>query len=175
MIEEIWKPIKGYEGLYEVSSLGRVKSLQRIDNNNHSLKEKIMIQHNKYGYQTICLSKHGKHQYFRVHRLVAQAFIPNPNNYTIVNHIDENKQNNCVDNLEWCTQKYNVNHGTSIEKIKQHHSKPVYQYTMDGNLIHKWDSCMDIHRKLGYSQGNISACARGERNSCGGYIWKYAS
>ena len=114
---EEWKSIPGYEGLYEVSSYGRVKSLERYKSNNGGIqliKEKILKPHNtKKGYLTVQF--HNK--IFKVHRLVAQAFIPNPDNLPMVNHKDEDKTNNNVDNLEWCTAKYNSNYGTSIERM----------------------------------------------------------
>ena len=108
MIEE-WRDIKGYEGKYQVSNLGRVKSL----NYNHTKKEKILSDYpNTYGYLYVNLYKNGKGKPFYIHKLVAQAFIDNPNNYREINHKDENKQNNRVENLEWCNRKYNCNYGT---------------------------------------------------------------
>lgn len=114
---EEWRSIQGYEGLYEVSSYGRVKSLERYKSNNGGiqlLKEKILRPHNtKKGYLTVQL----RNKRFTVHRLVAQAFIPNPDNLPQVNHKDEDKTNNNVTNLEWCTAKYNSNYGTAIERM----------------------------------------------------------
>ena len=114
---EEWKSIPGYEGLYEVSSYGRVKSLERYKSNNGGIqliKEKILKPHNtKKGYLTVQFSN----KIFKVHRLVAEAFIPNPDNLPMVNHKDEDKTNNNVDNLEWCTAKYNSNYGTAIERM----------------------------------------------------------
>ena len=110
---EIWKPIKDFEGLYEVSNLGRVKSLSRLKHPNcgrYYLKEKILkIWKNPNGYYATCLSKNGNHTK-TIHRLVAETFIPNQNNYPCVNHKDEDKSNNCVDNLEWCTRSENMKH-----------------------------------------------------------------
>lgn len=123
MQEEIWKDIEGYEGIYQVSNLGNVRVLDRIVNsaikNNDKVKRKgqILKQYNKRGYLQVTLTVSNKRKYFNVHRLVAQAFIPNPNNLPQVNHRDENPKNNCVNNLEWCSAKYNANYGTRNSKI----------------------------------------------------------
>lgn len=112
-MEEVWKPIKGYEGIYEVSNYGRIKSLQRIRNNKNgliTLKTSIRKpQVSRGGYLCVILRKHNDPKYHYVHRLVASAFIPNPNNYPFINHIDEVKTNNQVNNLEWCSRLYNNN------------------------------------------------------------------
>lgn len=181
MIEEIWKTIEGYPN-YEVSNLGNVRSL------NFHKEKKIKLKtptKNKFGYLRILLWKDGKPKLQSIHRLVAKAFIPNPDNLPQVNHKDENKQNNCVDNLEWCTASYNINYGTRTERVKQnrtnkqgkeHHlSKPINQYTENGKFIKMWDNTMDIQREFGFYQSNICACANGKKNSAYGFIWKYAS
>lgn len=121
-MKEIWKDIKGYEGLYQVSNLGRVKSLKRILKHKttyggiYTVKGKILKPKEDKGYYRYSLSNNGKNKLFFAHRLVAEAFIPNPQHYLIVNHKDENPHNNKADNLEWCTIKYNVTYGTAIEK-----------------------------------------------------------
>ena len=120
--KEEWRPVCGFEGLYEVSNLGRIKSLSRIIRANtcgkRIIPERILSNCiNGSGYCTVVLCKNGKHTTFLVHRLVAEAFIPNPNNYPQVNHKDENPSNNCVENLEWCDQKYNSNYGTRNKRI----------------------------------------------------------
>lgn len=126
-IEE-WRPIEGYEGLYEVSTLGRVRSLERIDNNNHLVKGRILKPTtDKDGYFRVDLHKEGKVKHFLIHRLVAQTFIPNPERLPIINHKDEDKTNNIVflnpdgsfkeSNLEWCTYEYNINYGTRNERV----------------------------------------------------------
>ena len=125
-MKELWKDIEGYEGLYQVSSLGAIRSLDRYRNRPSKsgnmyiqrYKGKVLKQTLNDGYFTIYLHKDGVNKFYSVHRLVAKAFIPNPNNLPQVNHKDENKQNNCVENLEWCTAKYNVNYGTAIERLK---------------------------------------------------------
>lgn len=192
IIEE-WRPICGYEGLYEVSNLGRVKSLDY----NHTKQEKILRQVKmKNGYLYVNLYKNTKMKLCRIHKLVANAFLENPNGYTCVNHKDEDKTNNCVDNLEWCNQKYNVNFGTGIkrrvtntdykartnkidykaisekQKNDPNKSKTVYQYDKQGNLIKIWESANECKRN-GFNQGHISACCRGELKSHRGYIWSY--
>lgn len=114
--KQFWKDIPGYEGLYQVSNTGRVRSL----NYNGTRKTKVLKQGtNKDGYKRIKLYKDGKFKVYLVHRLVALAFIPNPNNYPIINHKDENRWNNNVDNLEWCTYKYNSNYGNCIKKLNE--------------------------------------------------------
>lgn len=187
-IVEEWRPICGYEGLYQVSNLGRVKSLK---NNKGIYREKILIiGKNKDGYLQINLCKEGKMKTFRVHRLVANAFIENPNEYTTVNHIDENKENNCVDNLEWMNLSQQQRHGTCIKRrvekidwktkvantdykaIAEKQSKRVYQYDKNGKLVAIWESTRECGRN-GYNQGNVAACCRGEAKSHRGYIWSY--
>ena len=179
---EEWKTIENYDN-YQVSNFGRVKSLKG--------KEKILKPSNdKDGYQVIGIYKNGKQKLFKIHRLVANAFIDNPNNLPQVNHIDENPSNNHVDNLEWCNCKYNNNYGTRNErhsitisgennpmysKLGKDcpNSKQVIQLTLDGDYIKSWDSVMDIQRTLGYHQGNISSCCRGKQKTSNGFIWQY--
>lgn len=182
--EEIWKPVKGYEELYEVSNKGRVKRLERdiICKNGvkRHIKERILKSHkNSQGYLTVNLCD----KQVLVHCLVAEAFIPNPENKPQVNHKDEDKTNNCVENLEWMTAKENCNYGTRNERVgkasgkaRKNHvalSKPVAQYTKDGVLIKVWPSAREAGRKLELSQGNISSAARGEYKTSGDFIWKY--
>ena len=139
-MKEIWKDIKGYEGLYQVSSLGRIKSMERIARNNHRVRERILKTYiDKDGYIKCCLCKEGKRKPLMVHRLVAKAFIPNVNNYPVVNHKDEVKDNNIVDNLEWCTAKYNSNYGTSIkrmsEKLKKRYLTTQNRYNTNSKIV----------------------------------------
>ena len=111
-MQEVWKDVCGYEGVYEVSNLGNVRSIDRIDCLGHIRKGKVLnIVTDKYGYFVVHLSLFGKSKYHKVHRLVALAFIENPQNFRQINHKDENKKNNCVSNLEWCTSKHNINYG----------------------------------------------------------------
>lgn len=187
---EIWKPVIGYEGLYEVSSMGRIRSLDRITSyinrtqegkeytTTHTHKGKLMKQHNNhFGYKVIALCINGKYRTCMVHRLVAQVFIPNPNNLPQVNHKDENKQNNCIDNLEWCTQQYNINYGSgNIRRIdtrnqnkSYHYQREVGQYTLDGDLIKKYPSASDT----GYCRESIRDCCNGKQKTAYGYKWGY--
>ena len=182
MIKEYWKPIKGYEDLYMVSNWGRVKSFDRwVKSKNGSIRicrGRILKPYtNKDGYLYVVLSKNNKQKTFKVHRLVAEAFLPNPYNLLQVNHRDENKLNNNVDNLEWCTNEYNINYGTRTErmsksKINGKRSKIVIQYNLDGTFVREWPSAMECDRN-GYDQGNVSACCRGKLKTYKGYIWKY--
>ena len=124
-MKEIWKSIQGYEGLYEVSNFGNVRSLDRVIRSKHNEKKQkkgrilTPFYEEKKGYYQVSLSKDGKQKKQRIHRLVAVAFLENPFNYTDVNHKDEDKTNNNVDNLEWCTRKYNNNYGTKPERIRK--------------------------------------------------------
>ena len=137
-MEEIWKDKKDYEGLYQVSNLGRAKSLI---NNKGQYREKILKHNIRNGYPSVTLCKNKKLKSFTIHRLVAEAFIPNPNNLPCVNHKDENRLNNFFNNLEWCTYSYNINYGTGLKRRSITQSKPVLQYDKmvillkSGNLL----------------------------------------
>lgn len=162
---EIWRDIEGYPN-YQISNMGRVKSL----GNNKTRKEKILKSgKNEKGYLIVNLFKEGKGKSFKVHRLVATAFLPNPNNLPQVNHKDENKTNNRVDNLEYCDSKYNMNYGTRTEKTQ----KPILQFSKTGEFIKKWDSAIQVERELGFNQGNISICCKGKLKTAYGYRWCY--
>lgn len=182
MTKEIWKDIKGYEGLYQVSNLGRVKSLNRYVNsglkNQKKVKKKGRVlrpANNIHGYLFVTLQKNRRKEIKTVHRLVAETFNPQQ-----VNHIDGNKHNNNLNNLEWCTQKYNIQEAWRLglakqKKGKEHlQSKAVNQYDINGNFIKKWYSMMDIQRECGYYVSSICACCKGKRKTAHGYIWKYA-
>ena len=162
-MKEIWKNINES---YQVSNLGRIKSL----NYNHTNIEKILTPapSNK-GYLQVCLWINGKPKTLKVHRLVAEAFIPNSNNYPCINHKDENKENNCVDNLEWCTHEYNNNYGTRVSKF----SKVVLQYDLQGKFIREWKSTREIERELKIKNHHVCNCCNGKAKTTGGYIWRY--
>ena len=164
---EVFRDIPGYEGLYQVSNLGNVKSLGNGDNNNNVGKEKMLkLRKDKDGYLTVFLYIHNYKKSYKVHRLVALAFLPNPNNYPQINHKDKNKSNNNVDNLEWCTAQYNVDYSVS---------KPVNQYTLDGIYIATYKSIKEASRTTGTDQTGIVDCCKGRLKTSGGYIWKYVN
>ena len=176
MEKEIWRTIEGYKGLYEISSLGNVRSLNYRHTGRTQLLKPTM---ERLGYLQVGLSKNGKRKRYKVHRLVAQAFLTKTEGLPEVNHIDENKQNNCVDNLEWCDRSYNVNYGTGIARRAAAQtngkcSKPVQQLSLDGSLIAVWPSMSEAQRVTGVNLGHIWGCCKGKRHSTGGYGWKYA-
>lgn len=169
-IYEIWKPVTEYEGLYEVSNLGRLR-------NRHGKVLKIPLNHT--GYPRIELWRQGKMKHFYVHRLVALAFIPNPDALPQVNHKDEDKQNNRVENLEWCTQAENLNYGAHNDKValaNRNHpskSKAVACYTKDGKLVRVFPSTHEAERETGVANQSISQCCRKKYRTAGGYVWEY--
>ena len=163
---EIWKDIEGYEGLYQVSNRGNVKSL----NYRHTGKEGILKGNdNGDGYLQVKLLKDDKGKNYKIHRLVAQAFLDNSNNLPEVNHKDENKQNNCVQNLEWCDRAYNNNYGTRTEKT----CKPVFSVDKESGLIMWWQSANEAERCTGINHSNIIKCCQGKRKSVGNHTWFY--
>ena len=182
-MKEEWRDIKGYEGLYQVSNLGRVKSLPRMvkrKNGSYSITKEKMLKpsKNKDGYLKVGFNKDGICKKFLVHRLVAMAFIPNPDNLSEINHKDECKISNNVDNLEWCTHEYNLHYGTLYERSSKARfnnpltSKPVCQYK-NGNLIQTYPSIGEAARKCGFNKSAISICCRGLYKQYKGYEWKY--
>lgn len=180
-IEE-WRPIVGYEGLYEVSNFGNVRSLDRLRKGAYGKLQKCYGKAikgtNRKGYIEVGLCNNGKYSIVGVHRLVASAFIPNPNNLPCVNHKDENKTNNFVENLEWCNYSYNNNYGNRNNKVRnklknnQNRSKHILQYSLDGKLIKEWPSIKEIVRNTGFSEGNIYSCRKGAYKQAYGYVWK---
>lgn len=212
-MEEIWRDIKDYEGLYQVSNMGRVKSLGRWSNRQKNgvsfpyfIKEKILKNRKiKGGYYIVGLCKDKISKDYRVNRLVAEAFIPNPDNKPFVDHIDTNPLNNFYNNLRWVTQKENINNPLTLVKMsnskkgrtpseetrkklseankgktthmlgkfgKDHHNSiPIIQFTLDGELIRKWDSISDAKRETGAHK--IVDCCKGKRNKTNGFKWEY--
>lgn len=167
-MKEVWKDVSGYEGLYQVSNMGRVRSFPR--NGSRTNQEIILRQHkNRKGYSVVCLSKLGMQKLCKVHRLVAMAFIPNIANLPQVNHKDENKQNNCVDNLEWCDVRYNNVYNKRMQKIAQKISRKVK--CLETNIV--YNSIAEASRMTGISHSNIVYVCQGTYKQIKGYHFKY--
>lgn len=178
---EFWKDIPGYEGLYQASTYGRVRSLDRYIkykfNSRHYLPCILKPIKNKYGYLEVCLSR----KTFKCAKLISITFLPKwKPEYIQINHKDENKCNDNIENLEWCTPEYNTNYGTRTEraKIKQKNhpkrSKPVFQYDLQRKLINKFPSIKEARRQTGFAEAHIIACCKGKQPTSYGYVWKYA-
>lgn len=172
---EHWKSIKGYEGLYEVSDLGNVRSLSR-----GNVLKPVQRAHGYLGVMLYGKGGHKKRGFktFSVHRLVAEAFIPNPDNLPEVNHLDEDKQNNRADNLEWATHIDNSRYGTASKRraaklVNGLRSRRVSQYAMDGTFVMEFPSLAEAMRN-GYSSGNIVKCIQGKYRHAYGYLWRYS-
>lgn len=173
MSKAIWKDIPGYEGLYQISNLEQIMSKARLDCFGRYVSERIRrLTAGKDGYLLVELSKNGIKKTFKVHRLVAETFIPNPNNYTEINHKDENRQNNRASNLEWCSRTYNANYGNHTARSVATRSKPVLQFDLSGRLVRRWPSAATAGRH-GFNQGNISNCCNGRQKTAYGFIWEY--
>lgn len=209
---EIWKDIRGYEGLYQVSNMGRVKSLERITTRKNGvtlpIKEKILQYGiDRKGYYFVGLYKNSKGENKSIARLVAEAFISNPENKPEVNHINTIRTDNRIENLEWCTHKENCNNPLTKEhqkiaqtgkrhseetkkkisennkgrkcywegKISKEHpnSKPIIQFSLNGDLIKKWECLSDVKRELGIQHSNIIKVINGARNQTGNSKWEY--
>lgn len=185
---EIWKSLDflGYSE-YEISNFGRVKSLNYL----RTKREEILkFGKAKNGYLQVLLCENKKQKCYKVHKLVALAFISNPENLPCINHKDENKENNHVSNLEFCTHKYNNNYGTRKERISEGNKgkkrteeskqkigdaskKPILQYTLDNVFIKEFDSATTADKDLKINQSSITKCCKGKLKTSGGYIWKY--
>lgn len=171
-MSEIWKDIPNYQGLYQVSNYGKIRSLDHYSNN-HFYKGRVLKPYgNGKGYLLVKLCKNGHIKAFQVHRIVANAFLPNRNKKLQVNHLNENKKDNEVTNLEWCTAKQNSNYGTRNKRISIAESRKVKQLGKAGNLIKIWPSLSEAERH-GFGRGHLSDCALGKRKSASGYKWEY--
>lgn len=191
-MEEVWKDIPGYNGRYQASTFGRIRSVDRIVQKSNGVsgyyQGKVLATSSVRGYLYVNIAKaindfHPK----RVHRLIAETFIPNPDNLPQINHINENKADNRVANLEWCTGKYNSNYGHRIEKFSASmqnnlsHSKEVNQYDLEGNYLNSFPSASEAARILGLSSTaatRIGQCCRhlySKGNSAYGFLWKFAT
>ena len=172
-IEE-WKDIKDYEGKFQVSSYGNIRNINYYGT---GIIKIVNQRPNENGYMVVSLSKNKKTKPCKVHRLVAETFLPNPENLPEVNHKDENKTNNRVENLEWKTHRGNCNHGTRNERIFEKTtngkcSKKVLQFSKSGEFIREWPSVMECSRN-GYDFRNVSACCLGKRKTAYGFKWEY--
>lgn len=157
---EIWKDITEGNGIYQISNEGRIRN---------ALTSKILSPSKSGEYLHIEL-RYGINKDYLIHRLVAEAFVPNPYGFRCVNHKDENKRNNNADNLEWCTYQYNARYG----KGALVRNSRIIQYDMGGNAIKIWESAKDASEKLGLNYQGISSCCRSQAKSCGNYMWSFA-
>jgi len=186
--KEIFKDIAGYEGLYQVSNFGRVKSLKNIvkykNNKIYIYKERILnLEECKNGYLRINLQKNKKRKHYLLHRLIAQTFIPNPKNKPTVNHINGIKSDNRIENLEWNTRSENTKHAFRIGLMKPYWlgkfgkdiplSKPVLQYTLNGELIKEWENAKFVERQIGIPSSSICRCCNGIAKTVHNFKWKY--
>lgn len=164
---EVWKDIKGFEGAYQISSMGRVKSLPR----KQSRKEKIRVfAKAPNGYLRMVLSFENERRTISAHREVAKAFIPNPQNLETVNHIDFDKTNNCVENLEWVSHKENIQHNCNYDK---NYHRPILQKDLNGNIIRRWKSAYSVELEKGWFATNISRCCNGNKRTYKKFKWEF--
>lgn len=172
-IVEIWKPIVGYDG-YEISNLGRVRSIERVVSfgwSKRTIKPKILKpKDNGNGYKIVGL----KRKYSYIHRLVAEHFLPNPENKSEVDHINGDKTDNRVENLRWVTHKENMNNPITLNKTGKHLRKSILQFSVDGDFIKTWESIMDIQREYDINNSAIIRCCKNKQNTSCGYKWQYA-
>ncbi len=171
MEKEIWKTIEGYDGKYQVSNLGRVRAMWRNNQYQNHIGKPTILKPGKHkqGYLQVYLTLGGKRKTYFIHRLVAEAFIPNPKNLPQVNHKNEMKTDNTVENLEWCDGKYNSNYGTRVERWKLQVAKPIIQTTIDGKFVRRFESAESAERECGYDASYIRQVCTGKRPQAYGY------
>lgn len=171
---EIWRDVRGYEGLYQVSNQGRVKSFpNRYQPKSFKENNGILKQDSPQGYPYVTLYKNRKAKHVFVHRLVAEAFIPNNDSLPFVNHKDENTSNNKVDNLEWCTHSYNINYGTRNKRCGEKQGVSVVQMDLQGNVICTYKTMQNAAKAVGAcNHSHISQVCHGMRNTAYGFTWK---
>jgi hypothetical protein len=171
LLNEEFRDVEEYKGLYQVSNYGRVKRLSKMVNTSiknskfRCLKEKILKSlNNGKNYLSVTLVKENNVKYCKVHRLVAQAFLKKDDFKDFINHKDYNRENNRVDNLEWCTSQYNNEYS---------HNKHIYQKDLNNKIIKKWESIIKASKALRINSNNITTCCKGRRKTAGGYMWEY--
>lgn len=184
MENEIWKPINGYEGLYEVSNLGRIKSLPKVTNsvvpNKYNSERILKLCYDKKGYLMVWLFKDKKRKTCKVHRLVGEAFVSNDENKPEIDHINGVKDDNRAENLRWVTSKENFHNPITYKRNSEsktgelnHKSRSVIQLTMGNEFVKEWSCMQDIYREHGFSHSHTVQCCKGERKHAYGYKWKY--
>lgn len=175
---EIWRDVVGYEDTHQVSNLGRVRVKERVINTStgkRKYKSKLLsIQTSVEGYKFVILIVNNNRKTAYIHRLIAEAFIPNPDNLPCVNHKDEDKSNNSIENLEWCTVAYNNTYGTRLERVSKTRSKAIIQYSLDDKFIRIWDSTREAAKFIGCCRENINRCLVGDTKTAFGFKWRYA-
>lgn len=173
-----WKPVKGYEGYYEVSDAGNVRSIDRAVSCKNGMTKTLKGRnlaptvHYANGYCSVMLTKNGKQKRHLVHRIVAEAFVSNPHGFPEVNHKDENKENNAAENLEWCTHLYNNRYGTKQERLSKLKSRRVVMMR-DGKTLETYPSETEAAAAVGGVQSGVSACCRGITSLYKGYEWAF--
>lgn len=172
--KEVWKDIPNYEGYYQVSNKGNIRSVDRMDCQNRFRKGKMCKKlENEDGYYKVSLSKNGIEKRFFIHRLVAMAFIENPNDFDCINHKDENKKNNCIENLEWCTRKYNNNYGKRNQKIVEKQSiKTAMVDIKTGKILKVFKSAKEASIYVNGDQSVICKARNGKRKTAYGFGWE---
>ena len=178
LFDIVWKDVSGFEGLYQVNNYGEVKSICRFEPNSGRAgmwyKERTLKQgKDRNGYLQVVLHKHGKPYTYKVHRLVAIEFLDNPENLPCINHKDENKQNNNIENLEWCDVKYNNNYNDRQIKISQKRKRSVIQTDLLGNFIARYDSIKSAAKAVNGCAGHIIYCCKGKWKRHKNYMWEY--